>query len=286
MFSKNVLVGLGCSHTQGCAFIKKIMSDDEDWEYELASPQLKQKYGREYVDQEFLTNVSWLGQLNKQLGFKQVLNFAGGGFGPQQNIDSIKSYVIDKDDLNNHLFIWQMPSFDRITLTYKINNDKVVLETFGNLISRNDSENNYECLDLLFDEIYQKMKLLEDVFLIQKLIQSMGGIIYFIFKPLCKYKFLTNENIDYYKNLFNDYDRVKNYKKYHKNISAEKYFEKLNILDVNNFTSLNHSGIGPKSWTLHGENLLKDDYHYSEHGNYLLAQSLYNELIQKDERLS
>lgn len=285
MFSKDVLVGLGCSHTQGCAFIKKILSETEDWEYELASPQLKQKYGREYVDQEFLTNLSWLGQLNKHLGFKQVLNFGGGGFGPQQNIDSIKSYIIDKVNLNNHLFIWQMPSFERITLTYKIGSDKVVLETFGNLLSRNDDD-SFQCLDLLYDDIYQKMKLLEDVFLVQKLIESMGGVIYFIFKPLCKINFLTSENIDYYKNLFIDYDRVKNYKNYHKHLSVQKYFDKLNILEVNNFTSLNHSGVGPKSWTLHGENLLKDDYHYSEHGNYLLAQSLYNELIQIDERLS
>lgn len=285
MFSKDVLVGLGCSHTQGCAFVKKITNNDENGQYELASPQLKQKYGREFVDQEFLTNVSWLGQLNKQLGFKQVLNFAGGGFGPQQNIESIKSYIIDKDNLNNHLFIWQVPSFDRITLLHK-SNEVYTLETFGNLINPDSDFKNYECLELLFNEIYSKIKLFEDVYFIQKLIQSMGGLVYLIFKPLGDYNFLTDKNVDYYNNFFEVFDKVRIYKKYHTKINILDYIEKLNVLKVPGFTSVNHSGIGPSSWTLKGEGLLEGDAHYSEHGNYLLAQSLYNELIQRDERLS
>ena len=285
MFSKDVLVGLGCSHTQGCAFVKKITNNDENGQYELASPQLKQKYGREFVDQEFLTNVSWLGQLNKQLGFKQVLNFAGGGFGPQQNIESIKSYIIDKDNLNNHLFIWQVPSFDRITLLHKIN-EVYTLETFGNLINPDSDFKNYECLELLFNEIYSKIKLFEDVYFIQKLIQSMGGLVYLIFKPLGDYNFLTDKNVDYYNNFFEVFDKVRIYKKYHTKINILDYIEKLNVLKVPGFTSVNHSGIGPSSWTLKDESLLDGDAHYSEHGNYLLAQSLYNELIQRDERLS
>lgn len=285
MFSKDVLVGLGCSHTQGCAFVKKITNNDENGQYELASPQLKQKYGREFVDQEFLTNVSWLGQLNKQLGFKQVLNFAGGGFGPQQNIESIKSYIIDKDNLNNHLFIWQVPSFDRITLLHK-SNEVYTLETFGNLINPDSDFKNYECLELLFNEIYSKIKLFEDVYFTQKLIQSMGGLVYLIFKPLGDYNFLTDKNVDYYNNFFEVFDKVRIYKKYHTKINILDYIEKLNVLKVPGFTSVNHSGIGPPSWTLKGEGLLEGDAHYSEHGNYLLAQSLYNELIQRDERLS
>lgn len=285
MFSKDVLVGLGCSHTQGCAFVKKITNNDENGQYELASPQLKQKYGREFVDQEFLTNVSWLGQLNKQLGFKQVLNFAGGGFGPQQNIESIKSYIIDKDNLNNHLFIWQVPSFDRITLLHKIN-EVYTLETFGNLINPDSDFKNYECLELLFNEIYSKIKLFEDVYFIQKLIQSMGGLVYLIFKPLGDYNFLTDKNVYYYNNFFEVFDKVRIYKKYHTKINILDYIEKLNVLKVPGFTSVNHSGIGPSSWTLKDEGLLDGDAHYSEHGNYLLAQSLYNELIQRDERLS
>lgn len=285
MFSKDVLVGLGCSHTQGCAFVKKITNNDENGQYELASAQLKQKYGREFVDQEFLTNVSWLGQLNKQLGFKQVLNFAGGGFGPQQNIESIKSYIIDKDNLNNHLFIWQVPSFDRITLLHK-SNEVYTLETFGNLINPDSDFKNYECLELLFNEIYSKIKLFEDVYFIQKLIQSMGGLVYLIFKPLGDYNFLTDKNVDYYNNFFEVFDKVRIYKKYHTKINILDYIEKLNVLKVPGFTSVNHSGIGPSSWTLKGEGLLEGDAHYSEHGNYLLAQSLYNELIQRDERLS
>lgn len=285
MFSKDVLVGLGCSHTQGCAFVKKITNNDENGQYELASPQLKQKYGREFVDQEFLTNVSWLGQLNKQLGFKQVLNFAGGGFGPQQNIESIKSYIIDKDNLNNHLFIWQVPSFDRITLLHK-SNEVYTLETFGNLINPDSDFKNYECLELLFNEIYSKIKLFEDVYFTQKLIQSMGGLVYLIFKPLGDYNFLTDKNVDYYNNFFEVFDKVRIYKKYHKKINILDYIDKLNILRVSNFTSVNHTGVGPPSWTLKGEGLLEGDAHYSEHGNYLLAQSLYNELIQRDERLS
>ena len=284
MFKKDVLVGLGCSHTQGCAFVKNI-TNSENGQYELASPQLKQKYGREYVDQEFLTNVSWLGQLNKQLGFNQVLNFAGGGFGPEQNIESIKSYIIDKDNLNNHLFIWQVPSFDRITLLHK-SDEVYTLETFGNLIDPDSDFKNYECLELLFDEIYSKIKLFEDVYFTQKLIQSMGGIAYFIFKPLGSYNFVTNENVDYYNNFFKVFDKVRVYKKYHTKISILDYIDKLNILRAPGFTSVNHSGIGPSSWTLKGEGLLEGDAHYSEHGNYLLAQSLYNELIQRDERLS
>lgn len=282
MFSKDVLIGLGCSHTQGCAFVKNI-TNSENGQYELASPQLKEKYSREFVDQEFMTNVSWLGQLNKKLGFEKVLNFAGGGFGPQQNIESIKSYVINKDNLNNHLFIWQVPSFDRITLLHK-SNEVYTLETFGNLINPDSDFKNYICLDLLFDETYEKIKLLEDICFIQKLIESMGGLIYFIFKPLCTLDFLTNENIDYFYNLHLDFDKVKIYKKYHQK-NKINLIEKLNIIKLENFTSINHSGEWPPKWTLDGEDLLSDDHHYSEQGNNLLSEEIYKELIQIDERL-
>lgn len=285
MFSKDVLIGIGCSHTQGCAFVKKITNNRKNPQYDLASLELKEKYNREQVDQEFLTNVSWLGQLNKQLGFKKVLNFGGGGFGIQQNIDSIKSYVLDKESLDNHLFIWQVPSFDRITLSFK-KEESYTLETFSNLINPDSDFKDYHSLDLLFDELYQKMNLIEEIYVMQRLIESMGGIIYFIFSPLNSIDFLTEKNIKMYRNLYKVFDRVRIFKEYHSKKNPMDYYKKLHKLELKDFSSVNHSGIGPKRWTLDGEGLLEGDMHYSEHGNFLLAQSIYNELVLKDERLS
>jgi hypothetical protein len=65
---KKTLIVSGCSHTQGCAFIKNGIDSSKTQEnvtlYELASPALKAKYKKEFVSAEFITEkLSWGGDL-------------------------------------------------------------------------------------------------------------------------------------------------------------------------------------------------------------------------------
>ena len=83
------LIGLGCSHTQGSAFVKNFNSKDELGErtqivpeLEFASDELKKHYNNTLTTHEWITkNLTWIGKLNNYLKYDKLLNFGFGGQG-------------------------------------------------------------------------------------------------------------------------------------------------------------------------------------------------------------
>ena len=88
------LIGLGCSHTQGCAFYKGFNPLDEMGiktqvvpKLEFITDEIKEKYNGEYTTHEWVTeNLTWIGKLNKHLKYDKLLNFGMGGIGIEANI--------------------------------------------------------------------------------------------------------------------------------------------------------------------------------------------------------
>ena len=69
---EKVLIGVGCSHTQGCACVMGVGTEERV--YELASIQLKHKYKKQKVNADWVTeNFSWIGHLGNLLNVDKNL---------------------------------------------------------------------------------------------------------------------------------------------------------------------------------------------------------------------
>ncbi len=123
------LIGLGCSHTQGCAFYKSFNPLDEMGiktqvvpKLEFITDEIKEKYNGEYTTHEWVTeNLTWIGKLNKHLKYDKLLNFGMGGIGIEANIRTMRNYIFKVGDLSNHLIIHQLPHFDRSEFLLQVN---------------------------------------------------------------------------------------------------------------------------------------------------------------------
>ena len=122
------LIGLGCSHTQGSAYVKNFNRLDELGErthiipkLEFKNDKIKKLYNDTHTTHEWITeNISWIGKLNKHLKYDKLLNFGMGGIGIEANIRTIRNYIFKVGDLSNHLIIHQLPHFDRSEFLLKV----------------------------------------------------------------------------------------------------------------------------------------------------------------------
>ena len=115
MKKQKILIGVGCSHTQGCAIVKHRPRDDG--KYELCTDALIDKYNKEQVSTDWITeNFSWVGHLGKLLNVDKVYNFGLGGRGLEANIRMLRNYSFRVKDLSNHLIVLQIPTLVRIEL--------------------------------------------------------------------------------------------------------------------------------------------------------------------------
>jgi hypothetical protein len=301
MREQTVLIGVGCSHTQGSAFIVGPETPDEHGTYELASPQLKEKYKRDRVDEEFITNLTWIGKLNKYLKYDKVLNFGLGGRGIEPNIRSLRSYLYKVKDLSNHLIIIMSapPSRKEIIhlntkigytgefFTKKSRHEKGKTisryELDGNLVSSmDDLKNPFRVLKkryfkYYYHEEYNAYKFLMDLYYLQDYLELKGAKV-FISLSNGGYRTL-NQIRDYYANL------IENSNNWYKFFTPSHSFNtKLqtppNIEEI--ITELNwlltEEFKNTKNITLHEVGLVKDDHHLSEYGSELLAKSFYDGL--------
>ena len=146
------LIGLGCSHTQGCAFYKGFNPLDEMGiktqvvpKLEFITDEVKKKYNGEYTTHEWVTeNLTWIGKLNKHLKYDKLLNFGMGGIGIEANIRTIRNYIFKVGDLSNHLIIHQLPHFDRSEFLLKVKGNEIPTFTLSLLSTK------YGFLDVSF----------------------------------------------------------------------------------------------------------------------------------------
>ena len=197
-----VLVGVGCSHTQGCAVVddqcigdnydEQINNGEEFYTQEkhlLATPELQEYFGKKYISAKTITEeVSWIGHLGDLLGVDEKVNLGAGGRGIEVNVQSLRNYAFHKKDLSDHIFFWMLPSFHRHevlryrdkghyegwTYTSFLNELSALLD--GTL----DGDDIYNKDTAIYAERFHhteviRYKLLSEIYFIQEYLKSLGA---------------------------------------------------------------------------------------------------------------
>jgi len=288
------LIGVGCSHTQGCASILGVGTEHK--EYKLASEPLKLKYGlanksvrTDKVSTEWITeNFSWIGELGNLLKVDKKLNFGSGGAGIDHCIRILRNYAFRKKDLFNHLIIFQVPSFDRREVFWK-NGLKWTLETLGNLLSqlnfglRGDAhlKKNSERIKIFYEffhnEDFYVVKYMYELYFIQDYLEKFGAKV-FLFGNFSPEVLNIQNNLNYYDDIiemFQKYQNINNWSSdVTKMISMKELYNNINF--INPIFEKN-------KYTLDSEGLVRDDNHLSGYGNKRLANLIYG--LIKNEKL-
>ena len=290
MKKEKVLIGTGCSHTQGSAFLKnKTFKGDQ---LELATDEVKNKYNREYVTEEWITeNITWMGKLNNHLKYDKILNFGLGGRGFEANIRSLRSYTYKVQDLSNHLIIIALPEFTR--KEFLVNTGEEIIDFFHGeynhtyyRLNMASSAVNYKSgktfIKTYYHPEFNEYILLNELYYLQDYLELKGAKV-FSFPFKCGWK--NMDDIKYkYKNLVEHSENWYNFftptHSFHTELQTppepEEIIEKINWLFVGNW-----GGLGVEETTLHGAGLVKDDMHLSELGNEFLAETIYEALNEK-----
>tara|TARA_Y100000034_G_C6849669_1_gene385320 strand:+ start:258 stop:1148 length:891 start_codon:yes stop_codon:yes gene_type:complete len=290
---EKVLIGVGCSHTSGCACV--IGAGTEHQEYELASFELKQKYKKEKVSTDWITeNFSWIGKLGNLLNVDKKINFGSGGKGVEHCVRTLRNYAHTKKDLSNHLIIFQVPSFDRREVVWK-NGTVWCIELLRNMLNMiNNSDGIVKTFYQYFhNEDFYVVKYMYELVHIQKYMESLGAKIIFFIKFSSHMKTIkeTPERFDDMIDKFQTYHNKHNWSSdITKMISMKDLYNSLNIINFPDTNWLKHplytgkKGFGKYfDHTLQSEGLLRNDSHLSEDGNKKLAAIIYD--LIKDEPL-
>ena len=285
---EKVLIGVGCSHTQGCACV--IGAGTEHQEYELASFELKRKYKKEKVSTDWITeNFSWIGELGNLLNVDKKLNFGAGGKGIEHCVRTLRNYAFQKKDLSNHLIIFQVPSFDRREIAWNNGTSWFIGMLTDMLDMINNSDGRMKTFYQYFhNENFYVVKYMYELVHIQKYMESLGAKVKFLtfFSPHMKIIEKSPSKFSGMMEQFQKHHNIHNYSSdITKMISMEELCNSLNIIELPETNWLQHPlytgvrGFGKMDrHTLHSEGLLRDDTHLSEEGNKKLAVMIYNEL--------
>ena len=275
----SVLIGVGCSHTQGCAFTKNELNVEE---HELATNALKEKYNTSHVDTKFLTNVSWVGKLGKKMKVDKVYNFGYGGWGIESGIRALRSYCFKVDSLKNHTIVFQIPSPTRKEVTYS-SFDKAVpvrVDTVGNVTSFESKAPYKEAfLEHYVDFENIEGNMIYELYFLQDYLELKGAKVRFFDHPFSDWGIQTTNQSDSFKTGYREWFG-KSYEKFATELpDLPAVFNKLNLMDLSDFYNKdeNYENEG----TLHHEGLKKDDAHYSETGNERLAKVIFKRLDKK-----
>ena len=289
---EKVLIGVGCSHTSGCAVA--IGAGTEHQEMELASFELKQKYKKEKVSTDWITeNFSWIGKLGNLLDVDKKLNFGAGGKGIEHCVRTLRNYAYGKKDLSNHLIIFQVPSFDRREVAWN-NGEEWFIGMLTDMLDMIDnSDGRMKTFYQYFHrEDFYIVKYMYELVHIQQYMESLGAKIIFFnhFSPHMKIVAQSPNQFDDMMEQFVKHHNIHNYSSdITKMISIEDLYNSLNIINFPDTDWLRHplytgkSGFGSYlNHSLHSEGLLNRDTHLSEEGNKKLATMIYN--LIKDEK--
>ena len=288
---EKVLIGVGCSHTQGCACITGVGTEKRV--YELASIQLKHKYKKQKVNTDWVTeNFSWIGHLGNLLNVDKKLNLGSGGKGIEHCVRTLRNYAFQKKDLSNHLIIFQVPSFDRREVAWNNGTQWFITMLTDMLDMINNSDGRMKTFYQYFhNEDFYVIKYMYELVHIQKYMESLGAKVKFFtfFSPHMKLVEQNPNTFDHMLEQFQKHHNIHNYSSdINKMISMEELFNSLNIIKLPETNWLQHPlytgerGFGKMDrHTLHSEGLLKEDTHLSEDGNKKLATMIYN--LIKDE---
>jgi len=297
------LVAAGCSHTQGCAFTKKVTANHLEW----ASKALAEKYPVKCTSEYITNNLTWMGKLKNHLDIDKIYNFGYGGLGSTTTIRTLWNYCNKVDDLSNHLFIVQPQSVYRNETYYRRDiyneedyaihsrgdhmghepdptyNDngkgsKIRLTSFKNGMqhSLDKDQELFMNNDIhFFDEDIETYKYFVEISRLQKHIETKGGkfrMLSHFWQPPIWYK----STIDKIENLYWSSYQIGWEKEMQKDVGVIDLMNSLNIIEMRGIPE--HTQKNHDEMTLHQCGLLKDDMHYSEIGNERAADCIYENL--------
>ena len=282
-----VLVGIGCSHTAGTAFLKDNSKSKNGLWLERsawASKALAEKYKDGAPLMRWVTyNLTWMAKVNKKLHCDKIINLGVGGEGIDVNIMNIKSYIDLQEDLSGHIFIHQLPSVCRVNVVHReMPHHKVWKWRPVKALLREKAPSIMALLDYYYDEDYHTLNNFYELYYLQRQIEKLGGKYYcFSFDmqgPLQSYP-------DDFWDAKKEIDTFDRFDKYNEWMHQEKiYFEgekqfrppfktlisKLNWLNIDKPNDRIFKGM-----RLDEAALLPGDHHFSEDGNEVLGYLIY-----------
>ena len=280
VFNKPVtLVGVGCSHTQGCAFTEMHRdSGENDTIIKWASQELEEKYGKECTSEFITNNLTWMAKLKKHIPISKIINFGFGGLGTTTSLRAVKNYISIVPDLSNHLFIFQLQSTYRNEILWK-GDGTVRMDSARHFLSYNtflEPKFLNDVATFLVDEQMDTYMYMLELFYLQNILEKLGAEVRFFYNCFYSPISINESATNMISNAFYIYKRTSYEKKLTGPPSFDNFVEKLNIINL--------ESIGDKLVprpTLHNEGLLKDDHHLSEIGNEIVAESLFENINNK-----
>lgn len=269
------LVGVGCSHTQGCAFTKGFSNGKLEW----ASPALEEKYNRPCTSNYITNNLTWMAKLKKHINIKKIINFGFGGMGTTSSLRSVRNYISLKESLNNHLFIFQLQSSFRNEVTFHYNGE-IRRDSIRHFISYSPSLFKKEYLNFfathLVDEQTDTYNYILELYYLQNILEKLGAQVRIFYNCFYSPLLIEKEKAERVDKSFNNFRKTGYEKKLIDIPKFDKIVDNLNIIDL--------EGVGERMVprpSLHNEGLLENDWHLSEKGNEIVAEFIFENFNNK-----
>jgi hypothetical protein len=282
------LVGIGCSHTAGTAFLKGLSrSKDGSWlglTGDWASKALAKKYHYGEPTMEWVTNnLTWMAKLNNYLQYDKIVNLGVGGQGLEVNIMNMKLYIDKQEDLSNHIFIHQIPGLSRVNVFHRDTKEWKWTPIKDFIKLRGSSSMKF--VDYYFNEDFYTLNNFYEIYYLQKHIENLGGKYYcFSFDgegPLQSYsrEFWDSDkeilSLDRFEKINDIIQQDLIY--FEGKLQARKSFRKV-VLDINWLSMIKSNNRVFHGKRLYEQGLLKGDGHFTEDGNEVIAKLIWNSI--------
>jgi len=291
------LIGVGCSHTAGIAFLKNLERSEEDgsWGWlkdagEWASNALAKKYHYGKPTMKWVTyNLTWMAKLNNYLQYDKIVNLGVGGQGLEVNIMNMKSYIDNQKDLSGCLFIHQIPGLSRVNVFHRddtIVNHKLQWKwrPIRDFIKAKGSS-VMKFLDYHYNEDFYNLNNFYEIYYLQKRIETLGGKYYcFSFDGKGQYQSYPNEFWDSDNQILSldKFERINDIMQkdliyFDSKLQARKSFREV-VLDINWLSMIKPNKKIFEGKKLFEQGLLKGDAHFTEDGNEVIADLIFSGL--------
>ena len=286
------LVGIGCSHTQGCAFAERETESTPYWKSKVklrwASDSLSKKYKVPCTSKYITDNLTWMSKLKQYIPISKVINFGYGGEGTDSSIRVVNNYILDKTpgSLKDHLFIFQLQTVLRNEIFFKLYNgfdlvqgQKWHLESLSSFFAY-QKELGKDYYKNFYDELVFTVKYYTELLYLQSYLEKLGAQVrFFGGDPFHTMLPFTEKKIKALDLLYGTYIGTGYEKKLQGPVEVKEIFKKLNLIHLPNFGDKEDKY--PVPCRLHDEGLVLNDKHLSENGNQALAESLFENINNK-----
>lgn len=267
------LIGCGCSHTQGSAYVQ--LGDNMEWVNEKVAEKFKDiPCTPEYITE----NLTWMGKLKDHINIKQIYNFGFAGSGTTSTLRALKNYIAKNNRFDDVLVIVQISNAIRDEIHFRETleskwetiNLKGIIHHKPDLPQKVDFEycdfletylNNFINLD------FRVLDYLYELYYLQKTFETLGGNFRVFYGPFGDLNISLKSISEYENAYYKRYTSLGFERDVQGIIPPMEMLDKLNIIRV----------VPEKSsdYTLHSEGLVDGDRHLNDVGNGILASAIY-----------